>query len=133
MHGGDFGGPPNGLEADCEFFRVLQRPGLFQCPHIRRAAVDKTGTGNKRARKQQGKGNVSHGFCVGRMMISLMKLCGSCITSIRTAYATSSGRSIFSRAFDEPEKEVFVEPGQMTLARMPYCRTSSASDSVNPT
>src|SRR5215467_6924230 len=54
---------------------------------------------------------------------------------MRTAYATSSGRNIFSRAFAclVSENEVSVEPGQITLTRIPCWRTSSASDSLKPT
>src|SRR5206468_2814100 len=77
-----------------------------------------------------------HGFCVGRIMISLIKLFGSCVTIIRTACAMSSGLSIRSRDLPEVslgEKRVSVDPGQITDTRMPYARTSSASDSVNPT
>src|SRR6186713_48988 len=71
------------------------------------------------------------------MMTSLMKLFGSCVTIIVTARATSAGDSM--RSFDfvdllpDPRNEVFVEPGQIRLTRIPCWRTSSASACENPT
>src|ERR1700722_2858928 len=78
-------------------------------------------------------GGVGYGFWVGRRRTSLMKLCGACVRIMETAWATSSGCSIFFGSFVEcGEKSVATEPGQMALTRMPNGRRSSAMHSVRP-
>src|SRR3989441_1273469 len=69
----------------------------------------------------------THGFWAGRRSTSLMKLCGAWVRSISTACATSSGWSIFAESFPVwGENSVATVPGQMTLTRMPWPRSSSA-------
>ena len=62
----------------------------------------------------------SYGFCVGRNRISLANDCGACVTSIATAWATSSGCNIFAGSFPACGlSSVFTDPGQTTATRMP--------------
>src|ERR1019366_8014748 len=75
-----------------------------------------------------------YGFCVGRSKTSLMKDCGSWATSMTTAWATSSGLSIFRVSLPPRRglKSVSTEPGQMTLTRIFCPRSSSATPSLSP-
>ena len=74
-----------------------------------------------------------YGFCVGRISTSLIKLCGACVTRAATAWATSSGWSIFLRSLPAcGPKSVSTEPGQTTLTRMLNARRSSARQKLNP-
>ena len=71
----------------------------------------------------------AHGFCVGRRRISLTKDCGLCVTSMANACATSSGCSIFAGSFPACGlRSVLVEPGQITLTRILWPRSSSATE-----
>ena len=66
------------------------------------------------------RGNLrDYGFCVGRNNTSLTNDCGSCVTSMATTCATSSGCSIFFGSLPSCGlRSVFTDPGQITETRM---------------
>src|ERR1700724_1641648 len=77
--------------------------------------------------------NCPHGFCVGLRITSLTNACVRCVTSISTAWATSSGSSILSGFLPScGPNSVYVEPGQTTDTRMLLPRSSSATEYVRP-
>src|SRR6185312_7561508 len=74
-----------------------------------------------------------HGFCVGLKSTSLINACGLCVTSISTAWATSSATNILSGILPScGPNSVCVEPGQTTATLILYPRSSSATEYVSP-
>src|SRR5581483_4251584 len=69
------------------------------------------------------------GFCVGRTSTSLTNDCGACVTNIATMCATSSASSILDLSFPSwGLNSVSTDPGQTTETRIPYPRSSSATE-----
>ncbi len=69
------------------------------------------------------------GFLVGRNTTSLTNACGLEVTSIATAWATSSGISILSGLLPScGENSVCVDPGHTIATRMLFPRSSSATE-----
>src|SRR5215813_1968683 len=73
------------------------------------------------------------GFFVGLSTTSLINACCRDVTSMATAWATSSGPSILSGLLPScGENSVCVEPGQITATRMLCPRSSSATEADSP-